>query len=103
MNTILSHGAVRGYANHVESSFKRAIVRRSIAVSSTRRERFLARRERRRRQGLIWGVLAAVILFVAWDLACRVDEVPYNPRSPSSESVEIDYEKFGVAMANGQT
>jgi hypothetical protein len=99
MNTVLSHGAARGYANQGDCSFRRTILRRSIAVSSTRRERFFARRERRRRHGLLWAIAAAVILFAAWDLACRMDEVAYNRASPNSEHVEIGYEKFGDAMA----
>ena len=49
----------------------------------SRHERYLKLRTQRRRQGILWALLAGLALLCAWDIAVRIDEGAYNPTSQS--------------------
>jgi hypothetical protein len=73
---LFEHSVVRqGFSG---SRLRAQIARQRPNASVAARQRCPTLRQQRRRRGLIKGLLAVLVLIGAWDLACRIDEVPYN-------------------------
>jgi hypothetical protein len=79
MATVANRGDM---LRRVESRGMRAARSEAVRRAAVR-ESFYAHLRQRRRRGVLWGIVAALIILAAWDVAGRLDEVVYNAVFPS--------------------
>ena len=79
MNTVATR---IGIGQRGETPFVRR-ARNNVAAHALIRQTRLIDIRQRRRRGVLWVVLAALVVFSAWDKASRLDEEVYTATFPS--------------------